>query len=229
VGAVLLGFLLVLWTGPWWSPGDSGADRAQQAAGQERTRHVARGDGTMSDRGQLGRCAEMYSAEAWSLWWAPPAMSQWEVHIGLMNKLAFGVITVEQAQEFWDRTRTGAAESLAAFADAQRLLEQTAARCPRPVGPMSDELRACAAVVEAGHHELQRAAVALHTWRTQVRHLEMLRHGEMTTEEAMQLWLEGWRERRSQVVAYRSAARLAQRVADAHRHPRGGADAPCAG
>jgi hypothetical protein len=80
-------------------------------------------------------------------------------------------------------------------------------------------------VVAARHREIKRAAVALETWRTHVRHMEMLRRGEMSPEVATRMWLTNWREGSRQVDAYRSAARGARSHPD---HP-GGTEGRCAG
>ena len=234
--ALMLGLMLGVWAGRWWIPEDSVAAPQQERAqlsegvasspGAPSTAPTARKDAT-SDR--LDSCEDMYAALVGPLKAVSPAMTQWEVHIGAMNKLVVGAITLAQAYEFWNQTREGAARNLAKFADARRTFDQRTARCPMPVGRASDELRDCAAGVAARHRELRRAAVALDSWRTHVRHMEMLRRGEMSPEDATRLWLESWRKGSRQVSAYRSAARGAQPVAGPHRHHHGGRDGPCAG
>ena len=54
---------------------------------------------------------------------------------------------------------------------------------------------------------LHRATVALRTWETHVHHMEMLRDGEMTPQQATELWLQSWRAGDREVQAYREAAR----------------------
>lgn len=173
---------------------------------------------------------EVYTAQARPLEAVTPAMTQWEVHIGAMNQLVVGAITLQQAKTFWSQTREGAARNLAEYGDAQRLFAQRTARCPMPLSPTraSEAVRVCAAVVSARHRELRRADLALDTWHTHVEHMEMLRRGEMTPEEATRLWLKNWREGDRQVEAYRGAARVAERIAGSHGHHHGAADGPCA-
>lgn len=235
VVGIMLGLVLGLWLGRWWIPEGSDAapdtHRAQLSEGPDRgpaaqRAHASRRDST---RVRPGRCERVYTAQVRPLAAAGPAMAQWETHIGAMNKLVVGAITLAQAQEFWDQTREGAATKLAAFGDAQRVFEQRTAPCPTPDGRTSQEVRGCAAAVGARRRELDRAAVALDTWREHVDHMEMLRRGEMSPEEATQMWLGSWREGSRQVAAYRNAARDAQRLAGSQRGDQGGADGPCAG
>ena len=232
---LMLGFVLGLWLGRWWVPEESGAtsatDRAQlsEAADKNPAPHAAHTDPAPATNVRLGRCEEVYAAEARPLEAVGPAMSQWEVHIGAMNKLVVGAISLEQAQDFWNQTRRGAARNLAEFGAAQRAFNKRTARCPRPGGQASDALHSCADGVWARNQELGRAAAALHTWRVHVGHMEMLRRGEMTPAEATQMWLESWRAGSHQVDAYRNAAREARRVAASHGQHEGGAGGPCAG
>ena len=156
-------------------------------------------------------------------------MTQWEVHIGAMNKLVVGAISVAQAQQFWNQTRNGATRNLERFADAQRAYQQRTARCPTPNRQASEELRECAAVVTAQRRELVRAAVALSTWRTHVHHMEMLRRGEMSAEDATRMWLASWRTGARQVDVYRGAARDAHQVATSHSQGRDDTDGLCTG
>jgi hypothetical protein len=63
--------------------------------------------------------------------------------------------------------------------------------------------------VAARNQILQRAVVSLKTWQGHVRHMEMLRRGEMTPEEATTLWLQSWKQGNEEVQSYRAAARAA--------------------
>jgi len=224
--AVVLGLVLGLWMARFWVPEDAETavepNRGQLADGTEGhspEAHDTRAGQTGSRSVRLGRCGEVFAAQVRPLNTVGPAMTQWEVHIGAMNKLVVGAITLAQARQFWNQTREGAARNLADFGDTQRDYNQRTARCPMPVTRASEELRACAAVIGARRRELDRAAVALDTWRTHVRHMEMLRRGEMSPEEATRMWLQSWREGSRQVEAYHSAARGVERSAGSHRAP----------
>jgi hypothetical protein len=235
VVAVTLGLVLGLGLARHWIPEQSRAasetNRAQLAEAMDRSpaAHTAGEDPNASPSVRLDRCEEVYTAQVRPLTAVGPAMTQWEVHIGAMNKLVIGAITLAQARAFWNQTREGAARNLAEFGHAQRAYAQRTARCPMPLGRASDELRGCAAVVAARHRELRRATAALGTWRTHVKHMEMLRHGEMSPEDATQMWLKSWREGDRQVNAYRSAARGTQRVAGSPQHHQDGTEGRCTG
>ena len=215
--AAVLGLVLGLGLARWWVPDESGGtaepERARLAEAPVRPEeHLAHGGVQSHGDDRLDRCEEVYTAQVAPLRAVMPAMRQWELHIGAMNKLVSGAITLAQAKEFWDQSREAATSNLAEFGDAQHVFDQRTARCPEPGRRASDELRGCVAVVAARQRELNRAAVALSTWRTHVRHMELLRHGELSPEDATQMWLQNWRKGSHQVDAYRRAAPGAQRA-----------------
>jgi len=161
---------------------------------------------------RLGRCLEVYAAQQQPLETAAASMSQWEVHIGAMNKLVDGAITLTQATQFWNQTRVGARTRLAEFAAADRRFDQRTARCPMPLASeqVDGQVRRCATAIDARFRVLHSARVGLDTWRMHVRHMEMLRSGEMTPARATELWLQSWRQGQTEVDDYRAAARAAR-------------------
>lgn len=213
--------LVLLWAGQALfpgpgTPGDTAAERVSGPTTEQTARST--GEGPADSTSELfDRCGKADTAKERARKAAAAAMVQWEIHVGAMNKLVLGSITLEQAQQFWDETRAKAAGGLEEFDDAERLLARHTARCPRPVGRMPEELRECAASVRAHRRELERASVALDTWRVHVHHMEMLRRGELTPEEATEMWLESWEEGNRQIDAYRSAADKARPVAGGTR------------
>ena len=146
--AVMLGLVLGLGLARWWVPEESRAafelERAQLAEGtvrpEEHSAHAGR-HGPINVR--LGRCEEVYSAQVMPRRAVGTAMRQWELHIGAMNKLVTGAITLAQAREFWNQTREGATRNLAEFGEAQHVFDQRTARCPQPLRRASDQLRGC--------------------------------------------------------------------------------------
>jgi hypothetical protein len=230
---LMLGLVLGVALGRWSVPDGPGttaeSGRAQLSEGIHRSpANQAPAGRKVSTGARLADCQDVYATQTRVLRAVTPAISRWEVHIGAMNKLVAGAISLAQATEFWNQTRQGAARSLATYADAQRALDEDPARCPTPGSRVSGELQTCAATVAARRRELATAGVALGTWRTHVRHMEMLRRGEMSPGEATRRWLQSWRRGNAEMQAYRSAARDARRVAGLHRHDHG-ADGPCAG
>jgi hypothetical protein len=161
----------------------------------------------------LDECQERHAAQNRPLRTAAASLEQWDVHVAAMNQLVVGEITLDQAWQFWNQTRIGAARRLARYGSAELLLDATTARCPHSGHAhmaSSNPLRSCAAAVDARAEELHEADIALSTWRQHVEHMEMLRNGEMTPEEAVRLWLENWRKGNRELKEYRAADRAAE-------------------
>jgi hypothetical protein len=206
-GAVVVG---LVWIIQWWATDEAtGNDPPVQAA--EASVGATRNAAPERSADRLSRCREVFHAQDAPLRAAEPSLSQWQIHIGAMNKLVTGVITLDQATQFWDETRVAAARLLDQYADATQQYDQRTVRCPRtnPTTLSTGEAR-CAAAVAARGLQLQEASVALATWRTHVHHMEMLRTGEMTPEEATQLWLVSWHQGAQELRSYDAAARAAR-------------------
>ncbi|RYP89033.1 hypothetical protein EKO23_00975 [Nocardioides guangzhouensis] len=156
----------------------------------------------------LTRCREVFAAQERPLKAAAASLAQWQVHIGAMNKLVTGVITLDQATQFWDQTRVGASRRLERAAAGRRHFDRRTARCPAPPASArrDPEERTCHRAVAARNQTMRLATTALGTWQEHVHHMEMLRRGEMTPEEATQMWLQSWHTGNDQVRAYRAAA-----------------------
>lgn len=161
--------------------------------------------------GRLARCQEVFEAQTRPLRAAEKSLSQWEVHIGAMNRLVTGAITLEQAREFWEESRVSADGLLAGHASAVQAFGQRTARCPKAKpGTLTAAEARCVRAVSARGKALYEASVAHATWRRHVGHMEMLRSGEMSPEEATQAWLMNWRQGAQELRAYRAAARAAE-------------------
>ena len=137
------------------------------------------------------------------------AMRQWEVHIGAMNQLIDGEISLQQANRFWNETRRGAQDALQKYAAAHRDYEQRTARCGPAASQASPELGHCLRLIATRNRTLHAATVALNTWRVHAEHMEMLRRGEMTPAQATRLWLKTWHRGNRQVRAYHAKMALA--------------------
>ncbi len=167
---------------------------------------------TDTDGDSLSVCREVYDAQQQPLVDADAAMVQWEVHVGAMNKLVVGAITLAQATQFWDQTRVGAMGLLQAFAASDGEYQQRTTRCPPALRQRQSDnlLDACKRGVAVRHRVLRLGRVALDTWHHHVMHMEMLRDGEMTPARATELWLRSWRAGQLQIDTYRSALGAAQ-------------------
>jgi hypothetical protein len=208
-GALVVG---LVWLGMDWSgsrPPDQTAARVSTTQGA--SQGVATSGATRAPDDRLSRCQEVYAAQTEPLRTAARSMSQWEVHIGAMNQLVVGAITLHQATQFWSQTREGARSRLHSFAAADRRFQQRSARCPNAgASGLTGELRTCTQAVAARNRVLHLADRALATWHMHVRHMEMLRTGKMTPQQATSLWIKSWHAGQAEVNDYRAAVRAAR-------------------
>ena len=155
------------------------------------------------------RCRQADRELAGLLLAAGPAMDQWEVHIGAMNKLVVGAITLQQANAFWNQTRVGAKGNLKHFRSVIHESPLAGVDCPSAAGltQAPTALATCVQRVSRERQALEAARAALRTWATHVRHMEMLRMGHMSPAVATQLWLTSWRHGIQELRAYQGAVR----------------------
>ena len=139
-----------------------------------------------------------------------PTLSQWEIHVGAMNKLVVGAITLPQANAFWNQTRVDAHRNLNAFRAAAQRAGAGRATCPSPEDPgitdATPRLRSCVRRVAAEEHTLAAARTAIATWGRHVMDMDMLRAGKMSPSQATRMWLSSWQEGVRQIQQYRNAA-----------------------
>ena len=143
---------------------------------------------------------------------AGPALGQWEVHVGAMNKLVVGAITLRQATTFWNQTRVAARRHLATFQKAERHATSRMGTCGKPVAGTattddSGALRSCMRRVAADRVALQAARTAITTWSHHVMAMDMLRMGHLSPAKATRMWLASWKEGVRQIRAYHEAER----------------------
>ena len=138
-----------------------------------------------------------------------PAMDQWEVHVGAMNKLVVGAITAEQASAFWAESKVGAVRNLNRFQAATRRLVSAGVDCPSPadVAKTTPKLRSCAQRVAQERRVLEAARIAMGTWGTHIHDMTMLSMGHLSPEEGTQRWLANWQRGIREIRAYRGAER----------------------
>ena len=164
---------------------------------------------------RLQRCAMAAQRLTPPLDTAGPAMDQWEVHVGAMNKLVVGAITLRQANAFWNQTRLGAYRRIELFEGAMKRLRKHGLDCPDPrtLGTGSSEVvRLCAHRVATQMRTLDAAETAITTWRMHVHDMDRLRLGQMSATAATQMWLSMWHQGVRQIEAYRMAARDVRRL-----------------
>ena len=154
-------------------------------------------------------CMRVFEAQIRPLRAANASLDQWRVHVGAMNRLVAGEITLGQATAFWNRTRVGAKRRLALYDAAVRSLSKVGASCPRNNAAGANGQMPCVEAVNARAAELRTASVALGTWRRHVRDMDMLRMGRMTPSHATQMWLRNWQKGVAEIDDYTHAVRAA--------------------
>jgi hypothetical protein len=215
VGAVVLAlvwaFVALLGPGDGGGGGGGGGGSGSESANLG-TLTVPGGD---LRRDAERRCGEAVAALSRPLEAAAPAMDQWSVHIGAMNKLVVGAISLAQANAFWNRTRVGARRNITAFREALRDLRSHGVDCPAPdVLPAgaSSSLQACSRRVQADLRTLRAARTAVDTWARHVRDMERLRTGKLSPAAATRMWLMMWQQGQDQLDAYRAAVQAARKA-----------------
>lgn len=199
-GLLLAGCLWVIWS--VLDRDDPPSGTVDSPAGRSQSRR----DTHPPQRTVQDSCKAMFAAQAAPLANGAPALGQWEVHIGAMNKLVTGAITLQQASAFWENTRVGAYAHLEQFQEAEGKYAARTVRCPGPQSVRGDaDLRRCAAAVAARHRAIRALGTALNTWAVHVQHMDMLRDGRISPDRAEQMWLASWRAGVVEVSAYRAA------------------------
>ncbi|GAA2155673.1 hypothetical protein GCM10009844_43070 [Nocardioides koreensis] len=163
---------------------------------------------------ELATCRAVWRAQSGVLAAAGSSLAQWRVHVDAMNQLVAGEITLAQAQDFWNRTRKGAAERVARFEKADGTYADAAPGCPGgSTGSRADggsrDLSSCVAGVRARDRAIGAGTVALDTWKHHIMAMEMLRSGQITPEQATRMWLRSWRRGVRQLDTFTEVRRRA--------------------
>jgi hypothetical protein len=224
IGMVTLGLVWIVGSNGSGSTATDRAGQIQQAPQTPQTpqSQQTQGAGTsptdahtaqpLATGGPLERCADAAAALAHPLRRAAASVDQWEIHVGAMNKLVVGAITLPQATAFWNRTRVGARDKIDAFDQAAASLQRRGVDCPAPdllPERSARDLRACAAQVAADVRVLHAAQTAIDTWQRHVKAMNMLRAGMMSPATATRMWLAMWHRGQGEINSYRAAVRAA--------------------
>lgn len=155
----------------------------------------------------MDRCADAAHRLQAPLEAAGPALEQWEVHIEAMNQLVVGEITLQQASDFWDRTRIGAQQRVDRFEAAWAAVRRQGVDCPSPllVAWSDDAARPCARQVSGEIRVLDAARTSIRMWARHIRHMDLLRLGELSPSRATAMWLSMWKRGDQQLQDYRAA------------------------
>ncbi len=209
VGAVILG---LVWAGSALMGGEADAGSTTPPPTRASSLLSEPAAAPVVTRTRHDRCVDAVARLRAPLDAAGPAMDQWRVHVGAMNKLVVGEITPQQAADFWDRTRVGAQRRLAAFDEAGDEAERRGIDCPTPqrLGRASTEVRDCAARVAADEATWLAARRALATWAEHVEDMDMLKMGHLSLQDAGAKWLASWQQGVREIDAYRGAAKVSR-------------------
>ncbi|GAA1434370.1 hypothetical protein GCM10009641_27490 [Mycobacterium cookii] len=218
-GAVTALLLVLVWTAFGGDEDDArdAADDAPRAARASVASTPTPLAGTeQGRRSRLARCVRAQEGLQETLATARPALDQWQVHVGAMNKLVVGEITLRQATEFWERTRVGAQRRVGEFDESLAVLRTEGVDCPGPalLARGARALPACAREVQAAVRALQAARVSVATWEEHIRHMDMLRLGQMTPQQATEMWLASWRRGVKDLDDYEAASGTARELAE---------------
>ena len=157
----------------------------------------------------LVACRSVHDSQAKALSAAARSLAQWRIHVGAMNKLVAGDITLAQATRFWNATRAGAAHRVRQFRSADNRVSRSA-RChaPNSSSTPSARLSSCLSAVEAAAATLATARRAIRTWAHHIADMEMLRMGQLSPTQAINMWIMNWHKGVRQLARYHAAARL---------------------
>jgi len=214
VSGIVLGILVSVFAAwLWWSP-SAGSDADHTGEARLSAQQPADGSSSRESReeDQVRRCVDAASAMQPALARADSSVSQWEVHVGAMNKLVVGAISLQQATAFWKQTRVKARERITAFDRAWARAKRRGIDCP-PANLLpahaAAQVRTCAREVADDVSALRTARSAIGTWSHHMRAMDMLRMGKLSPATATDMWLDMWQRGQREIDAYRSASRAA--------------------
>jgi hypothetical protein len=151
---------------------------------------------------------------------ADVSLAQFDKHIDAMNLLVAGKISLAVATTFWDQTRVGATQNVAAFQHADKELAASGGGCPALDPAVADAapygqvvaIQSCASAIAARGAALARARSAITTWEHHVHDMEMLRMGHITPAQSTAAWRKNWKAGAKQLEAYEQAVAKAKRI-----------------
>ncbi len=148
---------------------------------------------------------------------AAVSLAQFQKHIDAMNLLVAGKISWAVANTFWEQTRIGAMEDIAAFRDADAAKRKAGTGCGRlapDVASVAEPARAsgiaaCANAATGKEAVIRDAEIAVTTWEHHVHDMEKLRKGELTPSQASAAWQKSWKTGQAQIKTYEASLKQA--------------------
>jgi Mrp family chromosome partitioning ATPase len=199
----------------WWAGSDGRSD-ANQDSGQAADTSAQAASSVRDPVDQaLDDCRSHWDAQSAPLGAAKGSMAQWQLHIGAMNQLVAGQITMNQASAYWARTRVRAEQNVERFFDADSTYTAGDYSCPAPVPTLRADpdaaatLSDCRRAIAQREEAIQAARVAIETWHHHVMDMNMLQAGKLSPARAVQLWNKYWRQGAAEVHDYHVQLRQA--------------------
>ena len=119
-------------------------------AGTEASRPEASRSASPGTGGTLATCRRVAEQQDVALGAAAVSLDDWQIHLGVMNKFAAEVVTLDDLEGFWEQTEVQATGGIRAFRAAARDLDASTADCPPPGKRMrTAALKNCAEDVES--------------------------------------------------------------------------------
>jgi hypothetical protein len=160
-----------------------GADRGRRSP----TATAAQADTALLQATDRCRAARLQATQ--DLVAAGGSIQQWRLHIGAMNDLVAGKITLAQATAFWDATKVEGKRTLALWKTVDQHYRAAALTCAAPDGaPATQALQTCQRRQAAVDALLDAARGTLADWAEHIAQMDALRAGRITPAEALHMW-----------------------------------------
>lgn len=124
---------------------------------------------------------------------AEAPIAQWRIHIGAMQKLAAGQITLKQATKFWDDTQHASHGAITSFEVVNATYVKTK---KSPV---------CIPELRSGEIVLALARRTIEQWHAHANDMDLLDKGELSASKALARWEEFYPRGQAQLAAYDEA------------------------
>jgi Mrp family chromosome partitioning ATPase len=200
----------------WWAGSDGRSDANQD--GDQASDTSAQAALSLQDSvdAALEDCRSHWDAQSAPLGAAKVSMGQWHRHIGAMNQLVAGQITMNQASAYWAKTRVRAEQNVERFFDADSTYSAGDYSCPAPLpmlraDPDAAKLSDCRRAIAQREEAIQAARVAIETWHHHVMDMNMLQAGKLSPARAVRLWNKYWRQGAAEVHDYHGQLRQSLR------------------
>jgi Mrp family chromosome partitioning ATPase len=209
--AVAVGFAMLVPT-LWWLSYDGSTEAHDRTEVPDRSLTATATSSQAAIVAATAECRSTWDAQTAPLEAAETSLQLWQVHIDAMNQLVAGKITMDQANSFWERTRTRAAHEVSRFRSADGTYRAGQQSCGVPsVADDADAglaaLTACQQSVAQRDDTLGAARVAIDAWDRHVTDMSMLYAGTPSTARAIQLWNTRRRHAMVELDDYRSQLR----------------------